>query len=181
MNRLTGSLIKKVTLCMTALAATTLFGTSQINAETHVSKSSVAISSPAATSPSTRKLENGYIAITRKLTWTKQTFAHVEKRVTNLKAYIEAQQKKGNNVDVLLKALDAFNTSINEAQAPFNDAVKTMQQHGGFDGKGRVTNEKEAQATLDAANASLKKSDEIRYAAEITLSKVIVEYRLSHK
>ncbi len=181
MNILTSSLIKKVTLCMTALAATTLFGTSQINAETQVSKSSVAISSPAATSPGTRKLENGYLAITRKLTWTKQTFAHVEKRITNLKVYIEAQQKKGNNVDVLLKALDAFNTSINEAQAPFNDAVKIMEKHAGFDDKGKVTEAKEAQATLDAANTALKKSDEIRYTAEITLSKIIAEYRLSHK
>lgn len=166
---------------MTALAATTLLGIGPINAETHVSKSAVAISSPAATSPGTRKLENGYIAITRKLTWTKQTFAYVEKRITNVKVYIEAQQKKGNNVDVLLKALDAFNNSINEARAPFNDAVKIMEKHAGFDEKGKVTDAKEAQATLDAANSALKKSDEIRHNAEITLSKIIAEYRLAHK
>jgi hypothetical protein len=35
--------------------------------------------------------------------------------------------------------------------------------------------------TLDAINTALKKSDEIRYTAKITLSKEIVEYRLSHK
>ena len=39
----------------------------------------------------------------------------------------------------------------------------------------------EAQVTFDAINTALKKSDEIRYTAKITLSKEIVEYRLLHK
>ncbi|MCW1969897.1 MAG: hypothetical protein KIH69_017425 [Anaerolineae bacterium] len=172
---------QRATLCVTALAASLMVGVSQVNAETGLAKASVAIAAPAATSPVIRKLENGYIAATRRVTWTKQTFTLTDKRIDNIKQYITAQQKAGKNVDVLLKALDAYVPAINTDKEVFVEATTWLEKHPGFDEKGKVTDAKEAQATLDNINAVLKKSDEIRYAAEKAMSTAMREYRQSQK
>lgn len=173
--------VQRATLCVTAFAAALMVGVSQVSAETGVAKSSVAITAPAATSPVIRKLENGYITASRRVTWTKQTFTLTDKRIDNLKQYITAQQKAGKNVDVLLKALDAYVPAINTAKEVLVEAVTWLDKHPGFDEKGKVTDAKEAQATLDNINAVLKKSDEIRYTAEKALSNALREYRQSQK
>ncbi len=94
---------------------------------------------------------------------------------------IQTLKSKGIDTTKLESDLATYNEWVSKAETEYNSAKENYKTHGGFDTYGHVTNMKEADQFLNAADKNFRQANQYLIKAKNSLKEAIAELRKANK